>query len=789
MEKIASVIAALDAGKLPSTEQLNSFNDWLTHSAFPPVDREPSGNTLSDQGRVLANDVHEVLVAYNLLNTHKNHDNLLQEAIWHLTEGDVNTVVESSGDVVDKEQVSADIKAVRSSIRTILSIVWQNFSDGGFLPTDVTSFFLLTLSDAAEVVQDQAGRTKDSLRNVEQDIQEGERDSLGRDKKRLDEEQDKRVAFEHTMDTLKDVGSGVIGAGQSAKEKTEDLSERASGLLWDTYYTACERARNDPQYHSALSTLFDTLHKWVSKAFDAAASDDQPFTLDSFIEDPSPDQHIHKGLDAFKILLDRFANPESSVDDVLDKLQRFVSVVRGNSDEFKAWVDKFFEHAHRSLDDPEYPSSDQAQEVRRQLRTRRRELLDSDTDAGRTWAALQESAQTFGAAVAADVDVQRVHAAHTQLGNDAKNAFVEAGAKTALEGVTWFWRDLFAVYAQRVLAMLKDIPIPRTEYVDNDIELVLENLDVSSFAINPAHITISNTTDVDVRTSETTETTTSVGTFTHIRLQAVQLTLKDVSFYYKDKDKKAAPQPSEFTGILAMTLPPQGLDVDMKLRLIPSTKERKAKQGYYRVEQLDVQITDEIKLKVRESNHAVMLSLFKPIFNKRIREALSRSLAEQFRTVLDGLDAVAWDVGRRAEVFVDTGLGRGASLTMAAWSEIGRLIRERKFGVRATGTGVVVEGAAQDAPKFAMGAEPQILPGEKRGPMGTGSESLENRGAQAAQGVKEQIGSVDTTDAKNQVRGAAGEGKRQVQSFQQSVEEKKTMERRNPGWKSAAYDL
>jgi hypothetical protein len=45
------------------------------------------------------------------------------------------------------------------------------------------------------------------------------------------------VAFEHTMDTLKDVGSGAIGAQRSAKAKAGDMSERASGLLWDTYYT------------------------------------------------------------------------------------------------------------------------------------------------------------------------------------------------------------------------------------------------------------------------------------------------------------------------------------------------------------------------------------------------------------------------------------------------------------------------------------------------------------------------------------------------------------------------
>jgi uncharacterized protein (DUF736 family) len=340
-----------------------------------------------------------------------------------------------------------------------------------------------------------------------------------------------------------------------------------------------------------------------------------------------------------------------------------------------------------------------------------------------------------------------------------------------------------------MLSMLKDVPIPRTEYADNDLELILENLDISSFALNPAHIFVSNTTDLDVQTSETSEATTNVGTFTHIRLQAVQLALHDVSFYYNDK-KTMPLKPNEFTGLLALTMPPQGVDVDIKVRLIQSAKEREAKRGYHRIERLTVQITDDVKLKVRESNHAVALSLFKPIFNKRFRQALGRSLAEQLRVVLDGLDGLAWDVGRRAEVFSDAGAGRGAAVAAAVWSEIGRLIRERSWGLRATGTGVVLEEDTQDGAKFAMGAEPQVLGGEKRGPIGTGSESLEKRNAQTLQAVQGQAGSPqDATDMKKQFHGLAGQGKEQVQSFQRSVDEKSAMERNNPGWKSSAFDI
>ncbi|KAJ7730841.1 hypothetical protein DFH07DRAFT_906196 [Mycena maculata] len=799
MDKLASITAALDAGKIPSTEQLNAFIDWLTQAVIPAV--QPSEDTLSGQGRVLANDIRNVLDSYKTLNANKNKDNLLQEAVWHLTEGDVNTTIDSSDAARKKKEVTSDLDAIRSSLRTILSIVWQSLSsEGGFLLNDFASFARLALADAAEVVQDGAGRAKDGLRNVEQGVQDGQRDNLGRNKHRLEQEQDVRVAFEHGMDTLKDAGSGVIGAGQSAKEKTEDLSNRTTERLQDAYYKACERAQKDPEYRSALSTVFDTLHKWVNKAFDTASG--QPLTFETFVQDSSAEQHIPKALNALKTFLDRFAEPESSVDAVLDKVRRFVDAVRGDSVEVKAWIDKLFEHAHRSLDDLNYPRSDEARGVRRDLRKRACTLVDEDTDAGRSWTQLKDTVQSFGAALVGDADVERLRAVHTQLGEDVERGLIEAGeeaetgVQAVLERASWFWRDLFAVYAPRVLSMLKDIPIPRTEYADDDMELMLENLDISSFGLNPAHIFIRNITDVDVRMSETAQATTGVGTFTHIRLQAVQLALEDVSFYYKDKN--ATLPPSEFTGILALKMPPQGIDVDIKVRLVPSAMERAKKHAYHHIELLTVQIADNVELNVRESNHAVMLTLFKPIFNMRFREALGRALSEQLRAGLVWMDSVAWDVGQRAEVFADAGSSRGAALAGAVWSEIGRLSRERSSGWRATGTGVVLEDKVDGGAKFAMGAEPQVLSGEKRGPMGTASESLEKGVGDTVQGQTDAKNAAEgSKDAAKEgaqavtrhVQGLVGEGKRQVRSFQRTVDEKSAMEKRNAGWKSQAFDI
>ena len=46
---------------------------------------------------------------------------------------------------------------------------------------------------------------------------------------------------------------------------------------------AVKRAQNDPQYHEALSTIFDLTRQWYSKTVDTAKSD----SLETFVDDPT----------------------------------------------------------------------------------------------------------------------------------------------------------------------------------------------------------------------------------------------------------------------------------------------------------------------------------------------------------------------------------------------------------------------------------------------------------------------------------------------------------------------
>ena len=162
-------------------------------------------------------------------------DNILQETIYHLTQGDITPTEKAS---VEKEQALKDFDTLCVSIRTLLRVWWSSYtSEGSVLYEDLLSLIRTSLADAAEILEGKAEFTKEQLRRIESEVQEGKRDALGRDKERLEQEKDPKVAWEHGMDTVKEAGVSVIGAAQGAKEGLEEGKQKTEDKLEGIYHS------------------------------------------------------------------------------------------------------------------------------------------------------------------------------------------------------------------------------------------------------------------------------------------------------------------------------------------------------------------------------------------------------------------------------------------------------------------------------------------------------------------------------------------------------------------------
>lgn len=229
----------------------------------------------------------------------------------------------------------------------------------------------------------------------------------------------------------------------------------------------CERAQNDDEYHKSLDTLFTTVQKWINKGFNASSN--AASSLDSLVEDPSPDQHIAKALHSIDTLLARLSHTDS-LSNLVSTIRKCVSDIHDDQD-LRAWFDDFFTHLRRDLDEAGYLRSDEAKQTRKSLRNRWKELLDQDSDFGRMWKkdleAMKDQVKIFQDGLRNDEDLIRLREAHLRLGQAIESGLVEAGdqaqngMQALMEQATWFWQDLFRVYLPRGLSMMKDIPIPR----------------------------------------------------------------------------------------------------------------------------------------------------------------------------------------------------------------------------------------------------------------------------------------------------------------------------------------
>ncbi|TRM56311.1 hypothetical protein BD626DRAFT_575832 [Schizophyllum amplum] len=196
---------------------------------------------------------------------------------------------------------------------------------------------------------------------------------------------------------------------------------------------------------------------------------------------------------------------------------------------------------------------------------------------------------------------------------------------------------------------------------------------------------------------------------------------------------------------MEVTLPPKGIDVDIRVHMFPSnqTEAREARKGFHVIESVYVHVDEGVTLE--------------PIFLMRFRAALERTLSGRIRGMLTWADGLAFDVSK--EVFGDAG---------AVWSEIGRMRRaESNTAMRVTGTGFII---VSDGGSLAVGAEPQILSGDRHGPLATASDSLKDRARDAAGNVKDEVEArtgtdmdvdIDVEGAKNKAQSLLEEGKQQ----------------------------
>jgi hypothetical protein len=227
-----------------------------------------------------------------------------------------------------------------------------------------------------------------------------------------------------------------------------------------------DRAQTDPEYRDAISTVLGLAQKWIDKTLDTAADVNQSTDIHTFVDDATEEKHLHKALSGLRVLAER-GSGDKSLDDLFGAVRTVAADIRSDPDT-KEWFDSFFEHTGKTLKEPGYSRSPEAQNKGEWLKIRWDELKDADSDVGHKWKkdvdALQKELDEFEQRIKDTPTVARVQAAHSKFATDLGTA-VSAGAgqgmQAAITQSLWVYQDFVNVYLPRVLGYTKGMPIPR----------------------------------------------------------------------------------------------------------------------------------------------------------------------------------------------------------------------------------------------------------------------------------------------------------------------------------------
>jgi hypothetical protein len=227
-----------------------------------------------------------------------------------------------------------------------------------------------------------------------------------------------------------------------------------------------KRAREDKEYRQSLDTLFDLIQKWLEAMGNVAVAAAQSTSLESFVNDPTPEKHLIHAIRCINRLAQNIAGGKS-LDDFHSTLRMCVIDVRNDTD-LHQWFKDYIAYARRTLESVGDNDTEEMRDTRQGLRRRWNELTDIGSDKSRKWKedleALRNEARTFQERMEHDKELQVIRKAHAQLGRDIEESLVDVaahGLQAGISGISWLWTDLFNVYLPRLVCILKSIPIPR----------------------------------------------------------------------------------------------------------------------------------------------------------------------------------------------------------------------------------------------------------------------------------------------------------------------------------------
>ncbi|KAI0369621.1 hypothetical protein BV20DRAFT_1077187 [Pilatotrama ljubarskyi] len=523
LEKIADVVAALNAGKLPSQQQLDEALRRVLSSGIldssgdvDEVDEAQLGQRdLGEAERRVVDCAREACQALLQFGMEKNGDDRIQEVIHQLRKLSFESSPVQAGialDIVEPEnavdaatiaqelpsqqEVSSDTATL---LRSVYSLLYVLATSAAFrlVLSDVLLIARETAADVAAGVEQVAATVEKAAENVEETVRPG--GGTVDDVREKASEVGERVVVELE-------GSGPV-AGRVRETKAELQHESPDEIREATIrrlQEAMERAHANPSFQAALRTILSLFRKYFDKVRHAVAV---ASTAEAPTVDLTPvtwaDPQLISVFGDIKVLLKRAASGHP-LDPLLDALSAVVvDVVKIPADtlsgqdaddtaELREWFTALGAWLDNALAEPSYATSDAGREHAGELYDRARAQValakseDPESELPR-WlqhlCTLLDETDAYLSALSKDRTTRLLVDALSALSSSMADAGATAvsvapglARAPAREAEQSAIRGVVLWLLPRILRAINALPMPRVEYVDDTVEAAIDAL-------------------------------------------------------------------------------------------------------------------------------------------------------------------------------------------------------------------------------------------------------------------------------------------------------------------------
>ncbi|CAH0044074.1 unnamed protein product [Clonostachys solani] len=657
--QIYGIISAFKHGKVPSNDQIDvALNSFLESQALSrPSDK------LSPDGKLLVEDLKEIVQQSKSLILSKNQGDLIQDFIWQTTQYEYKSIT-APGAPVDKDTAKRDGDEALKGLRTLGTLIITN----GQFRKLLKDFSILIRDIAGDAAGNAANKVRPSEEQLGQ-LDQAAPDNTWHEKPNLSKENLKKQAQNvyggNAKKDTKDVAQAGIQASnaqqssnaaevdrQAAQSAARQVAEDKVDQAVDDETKQKIKERN-AEYRRRARTYFDKkmpkerkdqiifrLKKMILECQQHTDYMEAIQTLLRLAENygrhgrtfgsgsASTAKETRSGFAAaeadLRTIIERFANG-TSTEDLWASIAQIYKDAE-HDEELRNWFKTVDAYVRRCLLEQGYILEDESTVEWDRLYDKGRYLLRekyrSHTD--RVLDEIKFVANQFDEDVQNKAFAKSVEKLFHDLGNDE---FGKAVFKPHL------LKDLTEVIIPAILEKIAYVPIPRIEYSDPKIDAVIENLVLESDNFMPNVLEIASENFVRLgRKKFSNKHKHNI----EVKASGIQMDLRDVGFHIKRK--QGFPSITD-TGVADIILPGNGFSFKLKI----SSAEKKDKQHFFKIDKVDVDFKD-LKLKVIKSNHKLLLTLFKPLALRAIRPVLQKVVETAIREQFNRLDSLFHDV-------------------------------------------------------------------------------------------------------------------------------------------------